>query len=180
MTRVVCAWLLWALFGLPAQAEDICKWVDAQGGVHYFDARQADRPCQAVIRVLHADPEELARSVERQKRLQSLYNPPAPVAAGPSADAERQAQLAQLAQQQEQRCRDATAELRFLEDAYGMRLVRPGGTGPGEAIEWVDDRERESLTQAWRAQVQAWCAATPPKTDVPAPGRVYGAPVPVR
>lgn len=162
--------------GTPAWAQDICKWVDSAGTVHYFDARQADRTCVALIRVIHPDPDELARAQERYQRMQEQWRAqadtkPAGAAQPARTQAQRQAEI-------DSRCQDARIELRFLEEAWGMRLVRPSAQENEGPIVWLDDQERQALTDAWRKQVQDWCGAAPPPTAGPEPDRAYAAPPP--
>lgn len=164
------------VLGTPAWAQDICKWVDGAGAVHYFDARQADRACVALIRVVHPDPDELARAQQRYQRMQEQLR--AQDDTKPSAAAEAARPLAQRQAEIDSRCQDARAELRFLEEAWGMRLVRPSAQDGEGPIDWLDDQERQALTDAWRKQVQNWCGASPAATAGPAPERAYAAPPP--
>jgi hypothetical protein len=161
--------------GTSAGAQDICKWVDRAGGVHYGEAGQTDQPCVARIRVIHPDPEELARAQQRYMRLRAQMT--RPLNATPAAEGPGYTQAQRLAEIKG-RCQDAQAELRFLEGAWGMRLIRPTAQQSEESIDWIDDQERRTLTDAWRKQVSDWCGPSPPISAGPEPDRAYGAPTP--
>lgn len=152
-------------------AAEICKWVDRDGAVHYADVPPPGQGCSERIAIQHADPVERARAEERRAAMQrqadaiGREDPRAP-----SSQAEKVAQ-------REQRCASARDELRFLAEAEGLRLLRPGRQGE-EAMVWLDDAQRAALIEAWRRQVQGWCetttqepAAPPSAVAVPPPPR---------
>lgn len=169
--------LLLLVASWPASAADICKWADEKGVTHYSNVKPADRPCQKLIRVINPDPEEQRRADERHKRqldeLKAIENARAIGATEAATQAEQEAD-------RERRCQDAKAELKFLEEAYGMRLVRPAMKGSEGPFDWIDDKEREDLTDSWRKQVEEWCGSSRPSSISPTPERAYGAPPPIR
>ena len=176
----MCRWIfpiLVALVGTSAGAQDICKWVDAAGAVHFFQLGAVDHPCDVRIRVVHPDPDELARAQQRYLRLrdQMLRPPDAKATADESAQtrAQRDTEI-------KRRCEDAKAELRFLQGAWGMRLVQPSAQPDEGPFDWLDDQERQMLTDAWRMQVNDWCGPSPPASSSPEPNRVYSVPPPPR
>jgi hypothetical protein len=167
-----------------AHAADICKWVDRDGKVHYSDVAPAEVRCAALIRVEHSDPLEGQRAEERRRQLLEQAKA---AQAQREKDPQAEAGQARQAAARELRCQAARSELKFLQEAQGMRLVRPAEQGESEALVWIDDNEREQLLQAWRDEVRDWCqagdstptAATPPRPfAVPAPRRRLPAPAP--
>lgn len=176
MRRLVSLCL--CLAAAPATAADICKWVDGAGRIQYSDIMPADRPCQQVIRVMHADPEEQRRAIHRRTQLFERLKNLAEERDKARSDPER---AQREAEERRARCQDAKEELRFLETAYGMRLVRPGRDGGDEEpLVWLDDQAREELTESWRKQVEHWCGSSAAEAPGPTPERAYGAPPPKR
>ncbi|MGA0610776.1 DUF4124 domain-containing protein [Caldimonas sp. KR1-144] len=166
---------LGAAFATAVQAVEICKWIDRDGAVHYSDVPLAGRPCVERISIRHPDPLENVRAQERRaellRRLEQTREEEARSQASQSAQASRAAQRAQ-------RCSSAREELRFLKEAEGLRLLRPGKEGEEPAMVWLDDAQREALIEAWRLQVQAWCETASQEPE--APPRALAVPPPAR
>lgn len=155
-----------------AQAEQLCKWVDGRGGVHYSDFRPPDRECVEMIAVERASEQERARALERlQKQKERLKAIEQERVQSPGAAA--QAAMKQEARQQ--RCEEARAEVRFLEEAEGMRLAHRAEPGEEGAVGWIDDKERAEILSAWRTEVERYCAAGGEAGGAkPSPPRAYG------
>lgn len=158
-------------------AADVCKWLDDQGSVHYSDVTPTGRKCQELIRVVQPDPEAQRQAEERRKRHQEELRA---IEDEKAKKREEAAHQSEKEAERERRCLDAKAELSFLDEAYGMRLVRPGKEGDADPFDWIDDKEREALIESWRKEVKHWCSSSSPFSDSPAPARAYGAPPPIR
>lgn len=155
----------------PAPAADICKWLDGQGRVHYSDVTPIGRKCAELIRVVQPDLEAQRQAEERRYRHQEELR------AREDEQAKKREEAARLSEKEaerERRCQDAKAELSFLDEAYGLRLVRPGREGDYGPFDWIDDQEREALTESWRREVKLRCGPYSPSSDRPAPARAYG------
>lgn len=164
-----------AALALPAQAAQICKWVDDKGTVQYSNLRPADRDCDAIIEVLHADPVEQQRAAERLTRLQEQLKA---IEAARSEQDRRAAEQARSEADRAARCADARAELQFLQGAYGMRLAIAGRPGD-DGLHYLDDKERGAVTDAWRRRVEYWCYGRG-EEPVEAAQRAAGVPPPPR
>lgn len=152
-------------------AADICKWRDDQGRVHYSDVAPIGRKCAELIRVVQPDPEAQRQAEERRDRHL------AEVRAFEDEKARKRVEAARLSEkdaERERRCQDARAELSFLDEAYGLRLVRSGREGDYGPFDWIDDQEREALIESWRREVRQWCGPSYPSSDSPVPARAYG------
>lgn len=171
--RMLAVLLLLAAVLPAARAADICKWVDDAGRVHYSDVPPTAPACVALIRIEHPDPAERERAEARRAR---------EIARLQQAESERAAAERRggepPAADRAARCANARDELKFLEQATGMRLVRPGHRGDAP-IDWVDDAERGALLAAWRTEVRAWCEGIGEAPADP-PERAYAVPPPPR
>lgn len=160
-----------------AGAAEICKWIDRDGRVHYSDVPLADRPCVERIEIRHADAMERVRAEQRRVELQRrlLADDKAQEQA-----ADAQGRAAAIREQRAARCAAARDELRFLQEAEGMRLLRPGDKDEGEPpMVWLDDAQRVALIDAWREQVRGWCES-PSAQPAGAPPRAVAVPPPPR
>jgi hypothetical protein len=158
-------------------AADICKWLDDQGHAHYSDVMPTGHKCLELIRVVQPSSEAQHQAEERRERhqaeLRTIENAKVKKHEEAASQSEKEAE-------RERRCQDARAELSFLDEAYGMRLVRPGKEDDADTFNWIDDKEREELIDSWRKEVNRWCSPSSPSSDNPAPERAYGAPPPPR
>ena len=177
MTRALSTAVLLLFAAGSAFGADICKWLDEGRRVHYSDVKPPNRDCKEVITVVHPDPDEVSKAVERRRRQAAEIAKQEEARQARRLDAEQQAQDLE---ERERKCKDAEAELKFLESASDMRLVRPGKEADEGPFDWLDDKEREELTEAWRKQVGESCGPARAEASGAEPGRAYGAPLPIK
>lgn len=162
-----------------AAAATICKWTDDKGRVHYSNIAPPGVSCSTTIEVLSADPIEQQRAEERLKRMieeeRLLQERQRRHATESEVEELKKAQKAQ----RERSCADAKAQLKFLEEAYGMRLIRPAREGEDEMV-FLDDDERQKVTESLRKQVEESCNESDTSPSDSGPDQVYGAPPPPR
>jgi hypothetical protein len=136
--------VLLLLVALPLQAEQVYRWVDADGGVHYSATPPPGQPAE----------EETLR-VQSPSTVPAASTPMSDEAAGeqgdaaaPAADEEarRIAAEARIAAQRQRNCQAARDIIGHLSEGPARRYLQPDGT----YIRY-DDAQRESRIASARA-----------------------------
>jgi len=151
--RGIAAWVLLAglLAAGAAFGQQIYKWTDARGGVHYGARPPAGLGGQAVRidRPATPDPAQEPDRREHTERLLRAYEEDRL-----ARQQARQEAASRLTDAQKV-CNNAVrAELKFFREAAGYRVAEPGKDG---ATHWVSDAERAERIKALRDKEQALC-----------------------
>ena len=137
-------------FALAANAEQINKWVDAEGKVHYSDQPPLGNAKSKTLNIKtqplageekSATPSQADKEMEFRKRK----------AAEAEAKAKQEKAEAE-AKQKEQNCNNARNNLRMLQE--DGRVVQYNAAGERELMD--DDARQQSMAEAQNS-VDAWC-----------------------
>ncbi len=133
--------------GATVQAQDIYKWVDEHGQVHYGDAPGGDGARAVTVRPAPpADPELSQRREQQDKLLQSFD--------AQRAQEEKQAVEAEQKEKiRQQRCIQARTDL----DNY-TRFPRLFEFDAQGRKHYLDEATRQRLIDSARAAVERWCS----------------------
>ena len=150
-TPIVLLFTVFTLVTPPAFANNVYKWVDDDGQVHYSERK----PNEFSTREIRLDTPRSTTSqeppVDRQQKQKRLLD---------SYEKKRQLKREESVKRQvkaEDRlrfCEEAQRNSSFFARAEGARLARPGSTGE---VEWIEDDERASIREYWRLRIEEYC-----------------------
>lgn len=132
-------------------ANNVYKWTDEQGQVHYGERKPRD----FTTRELRLDPtgptttpDERHEQRQRQQQLLDSYDR--------KRQAKREASIKKRAEEEEREklCAEARHNAEFFARAEGSPLARPDDAGK---VEWVSDDQRASIREHWNSQIEQYC-----------------------
>lgn len=143
-------WLLlsWLLLPLAADAQGLYKWVDEKGVVHYSDTPPPGKGGQK-LKTPSQPPLDGASSPQRSRSWQEQLE-----------ESNERRHQAEKAEQQRQKAAKEVAQkcLRARNALASLKRERPlyRSTKEGERA-YIDDAERQRLTEDWQKQADAHC-----------------------
>lgn len=150
--RSITAWVL--LAGLSASGaalgQQVFKWTDEKGGVHY-GARPPAGVAGQSVRIARPAPLSPAQDPDRREHTERLLR------AYEEDRLERQKarkEAASRLKDAQKACNAVRSELKFFRKAEGYRVSEQGKNGE---IHWVSDAERAQRIKALQEKEQALC-----------------------
>ncbi|MBI1733449.1 MAG: DUF4124 domain-containing protein [Gammaproteobacteria bacterium] len=140
---------------ISALADEIYRWVDAQGRVHFGDKPPAEGAERVEVKPAPTDDPELKRRQERGERLSEIM-----AEERKARDEEKQEALLAAAERRA-KCNSSRAR---LERAINAAFIYRDTPDPANPL-ILDESERSEFEQRLRAEIRQYC--DPLDSDVP-------------